>query len=436
MRCWLALLLVLVTSPAWSATYYVQDGGAGTKAESVNIATPMSVSTFNGNTYAAGDIVYFMGTFDLSTSTITIPSSGTGWGAGEFITYSSYAATPAILDGGAKDWVTNGSLIHCNSKDYVKLLGFTFKNITSSGAAAGNALDVTHAIMQGEDLIFTDWVPGSTGGAWVESGGTGVQDFTNCSFSAVDDEMISCHTSGVYSLSFTNCSFTQTGAKSGLSIQLVYAPTSLIYTGCTFDGSANTTTSMFQVASLATGSPLLLEKCTFIDSYIEIAGAVINYSIFKSTKDRATLGFITLSATVNNCVFFNADPTLSVFQHYDDADPRDNAVFVLNNSIVYDARVVMHWVGAATGGSCTVSNSVLYSINANEIAVEGNTTTVADSLTDDPQFVSPGVDYHLLPTSPAIYAGKDVSLTYDFDGKPIRGATPNIGAYESWPGIF
>jgi hypothetical protein len=38
-------------------------------------------------------------------------------------------------------------------------------------------------------------------------------------------------------------------------------------------------------------------------------------------------------------------------------------------------------------------------------------------------------DYRLNPASPAINAGKDVGLTTDFLGKPIRGL-PDIGAYE------
>jgi hypothetical protein len=39
-------------------------------------------------------------------------------------------------------------------------------------------------------------------------------------------------------------------------------------------------------------------------------------------------------------------------------------------------------------------------------------------------------DFHLQSTSPAIGAGKYVSLNYDYSGKPINVAVPDIGAYE------
>lgn len=35
-----------------------------------------------------------------------------------------------------------------------------------------------------------------------------------------------------------------------------------------------------------------------------------------------------------------------------------------------------------------------------------------------------------------VWAGTGVKLFSGFDGLPIRGSAPNIGAYESWPKIF
>jgi hypothetical protein len=54
------------------------------------------------------------------------------------------------------------------------------------------------------------------------------------------------------------------------------------------------------------------------------------------------------------------------------------------------------------------------------------------SIDADPQFVAPGSDFHLSPTSPAINAGVTTSgAATDFDGTPRpQGAASDIGAYE------
>jgi hypothetical protein len=61
--------------------------------------------------------------------------------------------------------------------------------------------------------------------------------------------------------------------------------------------------------------------------------------------------------------------------------------------------------------------------------IKANGTDSGDHLTWTRTFTDQS-DYHLSPASPAINAGTDVSLTSDFDGKPIRGGLPDIGAYE------
>ena len=56
--------------------------------------------------------------------------------------------------------------------------------------------------------------------------------------------------------------------------------------------------------------------------------------------------------------------------------------------------------------------------------------TIQNNITDDPLFVggSP-YSYKLQSTSPAIDAGLEVGLSYDYDGKPIY-LLPDMGAYE------
>ncbi len=66
------------------------------------------------------------------------------------------------------------------------------------------------------------------------------------------------------------------------------------------------------------------------------------------------------------------------------------------------------------------------------IAADARTGTNKDanSISADPVFVSAS-DFRLQPTSPAINAGVDVSLTTDYDGNTVpTGTAPDIGAYE------
>ena len=58
-----------------------------------------------------------------------------------------------------------------------------------------------------------------------------------------------------------------------------------------------------------------------------------------------------------------------------------------------------------------------------------------NSLTSDPKFVSgsptQATDFQLDVGSPAIDAGEDVGLSYDFGGNVVSDTTPNIGAWEN-----
>jgi len=81
-----------------------------------------------------------------------------------------------------------------------------------------------------------------------------------------------------------------------------------------------------------------------------------------------------------------------------------------------------------------IQNNIMYG-NAHSNTPLFNTITPTNYIYKNnlegvnPLFVSPGVDFHLQSTSPAIDAGIDVGLITDYDGNPIVGL-PDIGAFE------
>lgn len=116
--------------------------------------------------------------------------------------------------------------------------------------------------------------------------------------------------------------------------------------------------------------------------------------------------------------------------------------YALDGIIIKAASATLQNVisSANTGyeANLTLSNASLsLTENHNNFygSVNGFTANGAGTINADPLFQS-STDLHLQTTSPAIYTGTDVSLTSDADGLPIRGATPNMGAYETWQKIW
>jgi hypothetical protein len=118
---------------------------------------------------------------------------------------------------------------------------------------------------------------------------------------------------------------------------------------------------------------------------------------------------------------------------------------IKNNILVNEVAGYIVETSATLGAYQTMDFNCYYSSGADKFRNQGadqsfaawKTASSGDahSINSDPLFRS-ATDFHLQPSSPCIYTGTDVSLTSDFDGLPIRGSAPNIGAYESWPKIF
>jgi hypothetical protein len=110
---------------------------------------------------------------------------------------------------------------------------------------------------------------------------------------------------------------------------------------------------------------------------------------------------------------------------------------VYNNTIYRNAGENNDWecVGIYSVSGTVVKNNICYQ-NGPAIVDQGSGSSISNNLTtEDPRFVNEaGLDFHLLPDSPAIDAGTDLSasgVTTDFDGvsRPQRSAY-DIGAYE------
>ena len=106
------------------ATYYVTQDGSGTKAEAVDSATPMSVTTHNGETFSAGDVIVLGG--NITTSLIA-PSSGS---AGNLITYTAQQLGSATLQNSA------AFTIQLQTRDYIKVANLIVINTSASDRSA------------------------------------------------------------------------------------------------------------------------------------------------------------------------------------------------------------------------------------------------------------------------------------------------------------
>lgn len=122
----------------------------------------------------------------------------------------------------------------------------------------------------------------------------------------------------------------------------------------------------------------------------------------------------------NNILTENMPATGGTYRSQIYIDPGPQSTTVLDYNLYYhsDGPARIYWDSGYRSLS-TLQGTYSQDINGQE----GN-----------PRFVSPS-DFHLLPGSPAINAGVDVSLTRDCDGRaiPLWGL-PDIGAYEYAPG--
>jgi len=124
------ILMLLLASPVFGATYYVTSAGASGQT-GADMANAWSWANFvaggaGGNTWGAGDTVCLSGAFSVGSGTNTILSGGSGGtyatidgsGAGDCVAASAATITPSFADSTfALRWI---------SRNYVKVKDLTF----------------------------------------------------------------------------------------------------------------------------------------------------------------------------------------------------------------------------------------------------------------------------------------------------------------------
>ena len=129
---------------------------------------------------------------------------------------------------------------------------------------------------------------------------------------------------------------------------------------------------------------------------------------------------------------------------FDTTNPATNTLVKNNICVPFAETSTYKVIEVVNVGAGTVFDNNLYSADYTGMILWGATTydtlaafvagesQDANSISGDPLMVDPANrDFHLLPTSPAIDAGADVSLTQDFAGTSVpRGVAEDIGAFE------
>ena len=128
-RIFLILLFLLLACPAWGATYYVSQSGAGAKT-GADVDNASAIATFNAGTapYNAldDDTVYLL---DTLTTAVTIPNGGT---SGHVATVrGDYVGHPCTITVGAT------ASLKINAKNYVTVDGFNIVNASDDSYRAG-----------------------------------------------------------------------------------------------------------------------------------------------------------------------------------------------------------------------------------------------------------------------------------------------------------
>lgn len=126
------LLVLLLASPAWATTYWVDDNGTKTTATDCDGADPISgadactLTAANGFA-AAGDTVYLRaGTYTVTGNGIVPTNTGS---AGSLITFSGYEAEAVTIVGAADATGKSSRGIYLNGKSYIKITKIAFSNM-------------------------------------------------------------------------------------------------------------------------------------------------------------------------------------------------------------------------------------------------------------------------------------------------------------------
>ena len=143
----------------------------------------------------------------------------------------------------------------------------------------------------------------------------------------------------------------------------------------------------------------------------------------------------------NNTLYYpggSGNQAIELEDNITSLDIRNNLISIGNGS------GHIFWIKVALTNTVKIDDNLYYDQTVDSTPFESVSTKMnltswqalgydKHSLTTNPMFVSPGTNFALTSSSPAINAGANVGLTADYAGTPIpQGSAPDIGAYEYW----
>ena len=256
---------------------------------------------------------------------------------------------------------------------------------------------------------------------------------TGCTFfknSAGDPGGAICSSDGG-NLELINCKFTANSAMAGGAI---WGGSSLTLTNCTFTGNS----ASHKGGAISAGLNLRLSECVFTANSAELGGTIAAYQ----------------NLIITNCLFVRNSAKQGGAIH-DYAEART----ILTNSTFSGNWAAGEGNAIWCNGEMKATNCIIFS-NMDDDKVRELGHICSDkhpginycciqyyqydgcpgwggtgNIKDDPMFADPaGGDYHLLPDSPCIDAGRKTGIANDLDGNPRpQGADYDMGSYEWSP---
>ncbi len=435
-----AILLVLVMfSPSWAATYYVDATNGNDSNAGTSEATPWkTISKVNSLSFHAGDNIYFK-KGEVWRETAVITSSGTAENPIRFDTYGT--GSKPIVDG---ENIRVDSFI-LRSKEYIIINGFEMKNQTHRGVYLQSSGHVT---------IQNNVMKGLKVGIQAEDACTSLKIFNN--------EITNCESAGIsigYSsdveIAYNDVDGT---ANVGNGIWAGYSTNVIIHHNKSINNYWNGIGISHSSGCSIHSNIAIANSCGDDKRYAGIAIEVDaeNNEVFNNLMLRnCNAGFLTNSSNneiYNNVMYGNLQqvsmgdwqgslPESNVYKNnifvLTDESHRAVAIWKYKESFnpltnIFDYNLYYFTSGpdkenlAAIGASSPYDGWYPFS-KWQSIGKEAN------GIVGNPLFIDPSDNnFHLQQDSPCINTGTNVGVDYDYDGnaRPM-GINYDIGAYEA-----
>jgi len=369
-------------------------------------------------------------------------------------TVSGGSANGLQIDGGSGHTISNSTISATARPIYAITTGLTITGCTVTGGSAGGVI-----IRNGSQNIVATNTTASGSGAgahgWSFTGTTGTNSLTSCQGNSNGGQGFYIYNSSGFTL--TSCSAANNTA-SGYVINGTSATVTLnncSATGNDVDGFAtdNSANTVTYNRCIATGNGVTspTTEGDGFTAHLTNHAIKLNYCIASGNYNTGAAMIGTSSGEINNCVFYGngeaGGPRAGLYLPCTDVNPTSGVSWTVKNTIVMDNLPREVWFGADVDDDIVSDNNCYYHTAGGDMfTVDGGAHWVSfatfqsammgqepaaetHSINADPKFRS-ATDFRLSVSSPCINAGTDVSLTSDYDGKPVPvGTAPDIGAY-------